>query len=387
MVLTTLVALLLFFMFIGLPFLLFLAGLLMVYYCCTSDPIPFRTLLRAMVGVEDWNGGAFDGTMTGEPYNVTKDDIRKGIIRRLCLGPMEWKAAAAAVVEDTTVGGDLETLPRDHPGRVHWRNEATSATCLVLSEPLGSSSASSSASSSIVAPPLAQQGTDPDSSSPNLVSAEEMLRREELIRSKVPKYLQQHKEEEEKVEEDEVEETKPEEKEGMGNETVQSDEENISESLDIPVEPISDAKEPSQCPIQNSTPEDDSSVRDRGTVCDICLLEFETGEAVAWSPNPACNHAYHEECITDWLLRKPTCPSCRQNFILLPTVSRSVGSTSSGMLGGDDDDDDDDDVESDSRENVNDGSSSDVNNWNGLQAPTAETGGDIEMAMSGTVTN
>ena len=55
--------------------------------------------------------------------------------------------------------------------------------------------------------------------------------------------------------------------------------------------------------------------RDRGTACDICLLEYRVGETVAWSPNLQCSHSYHEDCILDWLVRKPTCPNCRNNYL------------------------------------------------------------------------
>jgi hypothetical protein len=58
----------------------------------------------------------------------------------------------------------------------------------------------------------------------------------------------------------------------------------------------------------------ESDVRDRHTVCDICLLEYEVGDEVAWSPNPKCTHTYHKDCVLDWLVRKPTCPNCRHDF-------------------------------------------------------------------------
>jgi len=59
--------------------------------------------------------------------------------------------------------------------------------------------------------------------------------------------------------------------------------------------------------------EDDA--RDPGMTCDICILEFEVGDEVAWSPNLNCSHTFHKDCILDWLLRNPTCPSCRQNYV------------------------------------------------------------------------
>jgi hypothetical protein len=40
-----------------------------------------------------------------------------------------------------------------------------------------------------------------------------------------------------------------------------------------------------------------AEVRDRGTTCDICLLEYEVGDTVAWSPNMACSHAFHRYVV------------------------------------------------------------------------------------------
>lgn len=59
----------------------------------------------------------------------------------------------------------------------------------------------------------------------------------------------------------------------------------------------------------------EGDMRDRGTTCDICILEFEVGDEVAWSPNLTCSHTFHKDCILDWLVRKPTCPSCRQDYL------------------------------------------------------------------------
>eukprot|EP00540_Astrosyne_radiata_P001713 CAMPEP_0116843644 /NCGR_PEP_ID=MMETSP0418-20121206/12205_1 /TAXON_ID=1158023 /ORGANISM="Astrosyne radiata, Strain 13vi08-1A" /LENGTH=291 /DNA_ID=CAMNT_0004474425 /DNA_START=154 /DNA_END=1029 /DNA_ORIENTATION=- len=51
------------------------------------------------------------------------------------------------------------------------------------------------------------------------------------------------------------------------------------------------------------------------TTCDICLMDYEAGEEVAWSPNDACEHAFHKECIVDWILRNPKCPLCRNDYL------------------------------------------------------------------------
>ena len=390
-VLTTLLAVVLFFLLIGVPFLLLLIGLLVTYYCCTSNPIPFRTLLRAMVGVDDWNGGVFDGTTNNnEPYNVTKEDIRKNIIRRLYLGPMEWKV----VRMENNVGGDLSTLPRDHPGRVHWRNETSSERILVFSAPLGDASTSSSIQEDDTGAVNVQK--DEVDATNTTLSPSEMLQRDESLpsRNKIPKYLQHHKEKEN----DKNGEEKEEEKDNAKLNDKEKTDFDPKPSEELVVEPVHGTTEAS--PSVRDDPatvlDDHSSVRDRGAVCDICLLEFETGEAVAWSPNPACNHAYHEDCITDWLLRKPTCPSCRQNFIVLPVIRQS-GSDSSGVVDHTSSGEEDDDAVESSilRElaNIDDSStvsesSAQIQILDGLQPPTAANAeGDIEMGFTGAMSS
>ena len=50
------------------------------------------------------------------------------------------------------------------------------------------------------------------------------------------------------------------------------------------------------------------------TTCHVCLMNYEVDEDVAFSPNDACVHHFHKECITDWLLRNPNCPLCRNDY-------------------------------------------------------------------------
>lgn len=50
--------------------------------------------------------------------------------------------------------------------------------------------------------------------------------------------------------------------------------------------------------------------------CAVCLGRYRTGERIVWSNN--CIHAFHCECILDWLVKvqrdKTPCPCCRQEF-------------------------------------------------------------------------
>ncbi|KAJ0249139.1 RING-H2 finger protein ATL65 [Hirschfeldia incana] len=56
--------------------------------------------------------------------------------------------------------------------------------------------------------------------------------------------------------------------------------------------------------------------------CAVCLLEFEDGDYVRTLP--LCFHAFHVECIDEWLRSHPNCPLCRtailrSSGVVLPT--------------------------------------------------------------------
>lgn len=52
--------------------------------------------------------------------------------------------------------------------------------------------------------------------------------------------------------------------------------------------------------------------------CAICLDSLSIGEVVIWSNNIHCRHAFHQDCILEYLVRlkdqKFPCPCCRQSF-------------------------------------------------------------------------
>jgi Ring finger domain len=52
--------------------------------------------------------------------------------------------------------------------------------------------------------------------------------------------------------------------------------------------------------------------------CAVCLSPYEPGEDVVWSMNECCIHAFHEECVTEWLTKLQegnSCPCCRSVFV------------------------------------------------------------------------
>lgn len=54
---------------------------------------------------------------------------------------------------------------------------------------------------------------------------------------------------------------------------------------------------------------------DDSKTCAICLESYENGQKIGGSKNPKCNHYFHLECITNWLLRCDKCALCREPFL------------------------------------------------------------------------
>jgi len=48
--------------------------------------------------------------------------------------------------------------------------------------------------------------------------------------------------------------------------------------------------------------------------CSICLSQYENLDSVAVLP---CFHFYHEQCITEWLVRNDVCPLCKQRVSVM----------------------------------------------------------------------
>lgn len=64
---------------------------------------------------------------------------------------------------------------------------------------------------------------------------------------------------------------------------------------------------------------DDKNEKTVSNLCAICLEEYHEGDTIVWSSNKNCRHAFHRDCLTNYLVKVKEqetypCPICRQNF-------------------------------------------------------------------------
>ena len=67
--------------------------------------------------------------------------------------------------------------------------------------------------------------------------------------------------------------------------------------------------------------------------CAICLCGYDVGDSITWSINKSCIHAFHNDCILDYLQGQQgtPCPCCRREFTdLLPKDNASNQEANSG---------------------------------------------------------
>jgi hypothetical protein len=68
--------------------------------------------------------------------------------------------------------------------------------------------------------------------------------------------------------------------------------------------------------------------------CAICLDTYVSGDTIVTSCNPLCPHAFHQECIIEWLVKMQEgtpCPCCRRTFVEL-SPSRPTTTSANGAI-------------------------------------------------------
>ena len=106
--------------------------------------------------------------------------------------------------------------------------------------------------------------------------------------------------------------------------TVGSFETNSS-SARQPTVSISESKKFAPSMLAASAPQDSHRIPNQ---CAICLRDYEKGDTIVTSCNRSCPHAFHRECIVEWLVRMQEgtpCPCCRRTFVELDEYNPRSG--------------------------------------------------------------
>lgn len=62
------------------------------------------------------------------------------------------------------------------------------------------------------------------------------------------------------------------------------------------------------CVLRETTMRDELKVFSEKHACPVCLNEIKANSAVV----TPCGHFFHQDCLSEWLYKKQTCPLCRE---------------------------------------------------------------------------
>lgn len=358
---------------LSLPLLLLASPFLAAYYSFAKEPKPLQTLLFGQASSQCDRDAV---KSEGEDVRMTKQDIAEQLIRRRCLGIMEYHKDADDEASDDEsnvannlawsrpIGGIADSVPRDFQGRIHFRlasrrvGETTVLSCLVFSEPI-----SGDVSVSSLQAPLHNRDDNhhlsaDDSSEFVVMDLDDPMLQEILART--------------------AESTAP-KKAVDGDEAMANVSDYASESANFSIVDLetpeqarvnvgdddgdtakkSDVNSCAECPETTPAtvvkekkktkrrakvskikskeqhisrrPDEDSSESEirkmhssavdspwlcpKNTLCDICMNPFGDNEVAVWSPFDHCKHTFHQKCILVDLLDDPKCPQCKLDFI------------------------------------------------------------------------
>ena len=78
--------------------------------------------------------------------------------------------------------------------------------------------------------------------------------------------------------------------------------------------------------------QNDSSNDHETNCCSICLGDYEEGDDICLSPNAQCKHAFHKDCMVQWLMKHNRCPICRNNYLLTNSDDNDSDANSSEFI-------------------------------------------------------
>mmetsp|Transcript_24546 Transcript_24546/g.43069 ORF Transcript_24546/g.43069 Transcript_24546/m.43069 type:complete len:449 (-) Transcript_24546:151-1497(-) len=348
MLLFTMVSIIMIIIFCIIPTIFCMSLGICAYYCFMEDPIPLNLLLRYMFSPDGDAQNAFPTSTGSYPFTQNRGAIQsKLIVRRLV-------QISSYDPEDH----DIQKYPRRHPFPIRV---STESKCLHFSEPLvtedddeddikkktkqkrprplnsdddtGDNDSATDPPAIHISIPHYQRSAEHQLSSMNLAEtvpeilpverdgtslplggSTEISTEDQDEESSRGSVAEDEKEDIEDIGPVEIKVGRPEGDEERGDEEAGEYNDGTNDETDKKKDDIEDPPHVS-ANLGGDYFGIENDVRDRGTTCDICLLDYEVGDRVAWSPNLECSHTYHKDCVLDWLVRKPTCPNCRHDYL------------------------------------------------------------------------
>lgn len=335
----TFICIILIIIFCIFPGLFLVGSIVALYYCCSSDPIPIRVLLRALF--------ASSGDDEGEQIIRSKEEIYEKLVCRECLGTNN----------SDTVDGDFRLEVEDHAVVIFSKPISTNEmlqhdddlrkSSLLLHD-LESQQQTIATDAAVDGAtvddedgeqPVAQQScddVDPETCcrDPDDPLQEEKPQDDQLFSGKgsdldegatdialefeeggrdndePPTALQRTTVSEQNLERKQ-DSTAPGRISDEGEPTATS-RSILKEAAKLMQASPFEVEMATLASIESpAKPTDELAPPD----CDICLLPYEMGQHVAWSKNLSCLHCFHLDCIADWLVKHQTCPNCRAQYI------------------------------------------------------------------------
>jgi hypothetical protein len=353
-------------LFCGIPFLLFLLTTIVLYYCCTRNPIPPALLFRALLAADpdQWNAQHphHPNHNHGNPAGASlfsEDEIKQALIRRelvetVVLLPPEGEPSTSIPTKQQPRLGSNVLDNRAVPTQA-WLETQDGHLLYLFTAPLpfvtdvvepSSSTTSTNAETTDTATTTTPSLSVSDSGTSSVAVAAPTPA--PAFGMTIPRYLLPAVVEEEANTESLPPPPPPPmasdpQHEPLDNHLNQDSNEIMLGDGDVESASSSSAVDLASVDVNYSYSYSSSGLGDssgehansyehehhedhppHGSTCDICLLTYEQGDIVAWSRNTECPHYFHEDCITDWLHRKPTCCSCRRDYVVVPEPAETA---------------------------------------------------------------
>jgi hypothetical protein len=289
----------------GIPFLF----VIVIYYCCTRNPMPPRILLRNLLS------GILDHQSPQHPQHGqgangwTKDKIRAVLIRRALVETIVLLQEQG----ETSASSSSSTMPPPRLGSnllddrtvstPTWLETQDGKRLYIFTAPLPFVPSSTTDTDSQIHNNTIPSFSASVSGTPAAVEVATATAAPGITNTR---YLPAVIEDDDHPDGANTQSSPLPSPNDPQHEHVAFDSDNSHDNNNEMIIGIQDVETGVQAAPQedaaNSNHDDDDEDEEHhphGSTCDICLCSYQPGDNVAWSPNVDCPHYFHADCITD----------------------------------------------------------------------------------------